>query len=420
MRLRHSLVASLSGILMASALGCGGGSADSRPEGGGGKDGTAGTDDVFGGGGAHSGATGHAGGGTPRGGASGASSGGMAPGGAGGNGRANDCTDAFTEALIAPSDVSVVTPIGLVGGGGTEVVGRSYIFPREGQGELALHAPTSMKLVGGTRYLPPGAPDGYHPDWALAFQPDCSSAILIELYHVKNVAPAISEVLGDEVSASSAWRSLPHDEQVHLDAGDAIGGYVHGINSVAFDFIVKDDDVTNEFAEPARYADSNVLHVVCPYRYYTPALRSAFEELLGAPGTGPVPRTTCGSVALDVTGALAGQWFLDPDVSTGRGNISLEGGYGNPHAIGKNPDQSITFGNIGPSHQGYRLYRDASSWVDPAEVTDRHCYQLASNGAPQGWLYYVLASDTEMQVFHGESGECPSGAPTTGGKTYYR
>jgi hypothetical protein len=208
--------------------------------------------------------------------------------------------------------------------------------------------------------------------------------------------------------------------QVHFDAGDEIGGYVHGINSVAFDFIVRDDDVTNEFAKPARYATSNVLHVVCPYRYYTAELKSAFEELLGAPGAGPIPSTTCGSVALDVVGALVGQWFLDPDVSSGRGAISLVGGYGNPHAIGKNPDDSITFGNIGASHQGYRLYRDASSWVDPAEVTDQHCYQLSSNGAPEGWLYYVLVSDSEMQVFHGDTGECPSSAPTSGGKTYYR
>jgi hypothetical protein len=342
-------------------------------------------------------------------------------GGGGGSSKKNDCKDAFTEPLLDVDAINTVTPIGLVGGGGTEIVGRSYIFPRSDiEDEIQLFAPTAMTLIGGARYVPTGAPEGYHPDWALAFKPDCSSAMLIELYHVKNVVPALVEAIGDDIKPTSAWKSLPVGAQVHLDAGEQFGGYLLGPTSVAFDFIVRDDDVTNEFAEPARYKDSNILHVVCPYSYYPTELRSAFEQLLGAPGVGPVEGATCGSVAIDVVGSLAGQWFLNPDPATGRGNLSLTDGYGNPHPIGKNPDGSIVFGNVGPSQQGFRVYSDDASWRDPADVTDQHCYQLGTPGSPNGWLYYVIVSDSELKAFYSATGECLQTAPTEGGKTYYR
>jgi hypothetical protein len=86
--------------------------------------------------------------------------------GGGASGSSQSCVDAFTAPLIDFEDVQVVTPIGLVGGGGTEIVGRSYVFPDPAiEGAVSLYAPTAMRLVGGVRYLPPGAPDDYHPDW---------------------------------------------------------------------------------------------------------------------------------------------------------------------------------------------------------------------------------------------------------------
>ena len=328
------------------------------------------------------------------------------------------CADAFTAPLIDFENVQVVTPIGLVGGGGTEIVGRSYVFPRpEIADAVPLYAPTDMKLIGGVRYMPPGAPEDYHPDWALAFAPDCSSSVLIELYHVKDVVPELLEALGDEVAMSSAWRQT--SANVHFEAGDEIGEWVRGPTSVAFDFIVSDKAVDNEFASPARYAASNILNVICPYRYYTPELREQFESLLGAPGGGPIAGTQCGSVAIDEPGALAGQWFLDPDPVSGRGILSIEDGYGNPHPIALNPDHSIVFGNVGASIQGFRLYEDAPTWRDPRAVDDGHCYQLGQSGSPAGYLYYEVISDFEMRLFYASSGECPDTMPA-GGRTYYR
>jgi hypothetical protein len=276
-----------------------------------------------------------------------------------------------------------------------------------------------MRLIGGVRYLPPGAPDDYEPDWALAFMPDCSDRVLIELYHIKNVVPALQQAIGDTVAMSSAWRSVA--TEVHLEAGDQLGDFVNGPHSVAWDFIVRDEDVVNAFASPTRYANSNILHVICPYAHYTPELRAAYEALLGAPGAGPQPGTACGSVSVDVIGALAGQWFFDPDPSTGSGELSLMNGYGNPHPIVKNPDGSLTFGNVGFSLQGFRLYPDAPTWRDPAEVTSEHCYQLATDtGTPEGWLYYVIVSNSEMKLFYSSTGTCPQTAPVSGGRSYYR
>ncbi len=332
---------------------------------------------------------------------------------------ADGCKDAFTQPLLSLDEIELVTPIGLVGGGGTEIVGRSYVFPRsDGEEPITLYAPTGMRLIGGVRYIPPGAPEGYVPDWALAFAPDCSSRVLIELYHVKDVVPALKEAIGDEPKPSSAWQSVP--TAVHFEAGEPFGAYVHGLNSVAFDFIVKDDDVTNSFHTPERYENSNLLHIICPYSYYAPELRSEFEALLGAPGGEPVPETDCGSVAIDTPNALAGQWFLDPDPESGLGQLSLTDGYGNPHPIVRNPDRSITFGNVGASIQGQRVYPEAETWRDPREVTDAQCYQLGTPGSPAGWLYYVMVSDSEMRLYQSPSGECPSEPPASGGRTYYR
>jgi hypothetical protein len=273
-------------------------------------------------------------------------------------------------------------------------------------------------LIGGVRYLPPGAPEDYHPDWALAFAPDCSSSVLIELYHVKEVVPALSEALGDELSMSSAWQQTT--AMVRFEAGDKIGEYVHGPTSVAFDFIVSDNAVTNDFATPARYATSNILHVICPYRYYTPELRASFEALLGAPGGEPIAGTDCGDVAIDTLGAIAGQWFSDPDPASGRGTLELQNGYGNPHPIVLNPDRSITFGNVGASIQGVRIYEESATWRDPREVDDEHCYQLGTPASPEGFLYYVVISEREMKLFYSSSGECPGVPPASGGRTYYR
>jgi hypothetical protein len=320
---------------------------------------------------------------------------------------------------MAFDNISMVTPIGLIGGGGTEIVGRSYVFPKsEIEGSIPIYAPTAMRLIGGVRYIPSGAPEDYHPDWALAFAPDCSGQVLIELYHVKDVVPALSDAIGDEISQSSAWHSV--NTVVHFAAGDQIGAYIHGPTSVAWDYIVKDDAVTNPFTIAERYATSNTLHVICPYQYYTPELREQFEALLGAPGVGPISGTSCGSVAVDVAGSIAGQWFLDPDPATGRGTLSLTDGYGNPHAIVEYPDHSITFGNVGSSFQGFRIFSEAPTWKAPAEVTDQHCYQLGNPGSPEGWLYYELVSATEMKLFYAATGECPETAPTEGGRTYYR
>lgn len=340
------------------------------------------------------------------------------------DGDAGACEGRFTNEIFAPDSLSVVTPIGLIGGGGTEIVGRSYMFPKiELRGRmLPLYAPTAMTLYGGTRYEPLGAPEEYVPDWSLFFISDCDPDVQIELYHIKDVVESIHAVVGDEVQASSAWVQLPAERRVHFEAGELFAYYIPAEGSVAWDFIVHDLSVTNVFVNNERYtaARSNLLHIVCPFQFFTPAIRAEYEALLGAPGGGPVEGTSCGSVAVDVVGSIAGQWFWNEDSSSGIGPLALEDGYGNPHPIVLNPDRSITFGNVGPSIQGVRIYDTDPTWHPPSEVTGEHCYQINPLGTPEGYLYYALTSSNEMTLYYGSSGSCPSTRPSSGGHVYYR
>src|SRR4051812_5939707 len=69
-----------------------------------------------------------------------------------------DCSKplTFSHQIMDPASIKVVTPIGTVGAGNTELVGRSYIFAKDGtEGvRLPIKAPTDMQLVGATHYLP--------------------------------------------------------------------------------------------------------------------------------------------------------------------------------------------------------------------------------------------------------------------------
>jgi len=156
-----------------------------------------------------------------------------------GNSPPTSCTTRpeFAEYLIDPSLVKVITQIGVIGGGNTEIVGRSYVFPVDGMDgvRMPLRAPTSLRVVAAKHYLPPGAPtSGYVPDWSLVLDTGCD--VTIELFHVKDVAASIKAVADTTISNSSAWQPLP--TSVSFAAGEVFGWYQRGLNSVAFDVIV--------------------------------------------------------------------------------------------------------------------------------------------------------------------------------------
>ncbi|HEX2612972.1 MAG TPA: hypothetical protein VHO02_05220 [Fibrobacteria bacterium] len=324
----------------------------------------------------------------------------------------------FTHALIDPAFLKVVTPIGQVGGGNTEIIGRSYVFPRDEQAgnRLTLTAPADMEIFAAGHYIPPGAPtvaEGYAPDWVLLVDLGCG--LHIELYHVKDVSDSIKSAMFDtSITDKSGYLQLRH--KVKVAAGEPFGAYIKGLNSGAFDFILRGDSVTNHFANQARYesAPSNLLHVLCPYDLFQGGVKDSYYALLGTVSGIPIPGATCGTVERDMAGTPAGQWFLDSTIGTGLFPNTKDGDYGTPLPIVLGPDSTVYIGHMGPTGN-IRVDRDNATWKDPGSVTGGWCY-----GFSDGWLWLKMERVDKMLAAYGGSGSCPAQFPNSGFKAYYR
>ena len=323
----------------------------------------------------------------------------------------------FTRDLIDPANLKVVTQIGVVGGGNTSIVGRSYAFPNDNLAgvRLPITAPASGLLRGAAHYIPDGAPvTGYTPDWSLYLDFGCGQSM--ELYHIKDLTPAIKAVIDTSISNVSAWKTL--SQPIPFAAGDPIGWYIKGFNSVAFDVVMWDTTVVNRFENQPRYElmRSNLLNVVCPWTQFETSRRTAYMALIGSQTGVRTPGGSCGTAERDVAGTPAGQWFLSATPSASW-SISMSGNYGDPLPIVLGNDSTIYIGHIGASSD-FRIERNAATWKDPATITTSWCYQASSGST--GWLWLRMNSRLQMDAAYGATGSCPASFPSSGFMPYYR
>ena len=325
----------------------------------------------------------------------------------------------FSDYIIDPGSVKVVSQIGIVGGGNTELVGRSYVFAKDGLDglRLPLSAPTDLDVIGAAHYQPSGTPPGYVADWSLLLDAGCGTRI--ELYHVKDIADAIKSVASTTIATTSAYQSL--SKRVPFRSGETFGWYIKGVNSIAWDFIVHRDAVTNAFANQARYvaSNSNLLHVVCPYDLFTASKKAAYYALIGTVGGTPVPGASCGTVERDVAGTPAGQWFLSAAFGSSFPNTK-DGNYGDPLPIVLGADRTVYIGHTGPTDD-LRIEQANATWRDPATITTSWCYQPSTLPASSAaWLWLRMAGATTMDVAYGSAGGCPAVFPAADARRYYR
>jgi hypothetical protein len=311
----------------------------------------------------------------------------------------------------------VVTQIGVVGGGNTSIVGRSYAFPNDNLAgvRLPITAPASGLLRGAGHYIPDGAPvTGYTPDWSLFLDFGCGQSM--ELYHIKDLPTAIKAVIDTSISNMSAWKTL--SQPIAFTAGEPIGWYVKGLNSVAFDVVMWDETVVNRFENQPRYElmRSNLLNVVCPWTQFESSRRTAYMALIGSQTGVRTPGASCGTAERDVAGTPAGQWFLSATASASW-SISMNGNYGDPLPIVLGSDSTIYIGHIGASSD-FRVERGAATWKDPATITSSWCYQSSSGST--GWLWLRMNSRMQMDAAYNATGSCPASFPASGFMAYYR
>lgn len=322
-----------------------------------------------------------------------------------------NCSDdvRFTYYLVDPKYILSLSQIGSVGGANQAIVGRSYIAVKDEftNQKVPIYAPTDMVLAYTSYYTAPNPVEGFLPDYGLSFEIKCGKRM--SLSHIKEVIPQIKEKL----PATPQIIAYNHPMNIEFKVGELIGYYIKGPGSVAFDFIVDDAYITNQFANQERYEAGhglNTLHSICPYDLYTGAMREAYYNLL--------PGKNCGTMERDKAGTIAGLWFLNPDPSTGAGEFKKEGMYGNPLPIAMSPER-ISIGHIGADNIIW-IYPNNPTYKDPEEITKEYCYQDYPQGAPLGYVYFKIVDEMTMDVYYSETGRCPSSFPSAGEKRYYR
>ena len=344
---------------------------------------------------------------------------GAAPAGAGASSSSPSCDPAsvrFTANIMDPASVAFVTPIGGQTGSGGVVAVRSYVSPlRSLAGQrVPIMAPVDMTLTGAAHYKLPQAPASYQPEYSLYFSGPCG--LDVKFFHVKALAAKLESVVPAAVSPSSAGN--PVSSPLAVKAGEVIGYWIGGGESVAFDFWVDNPRVTNAFITPERYGRSNYLHAVCPYAFYAEPLRSTWLNKLASQGGTIVPGTPCGTVSQGKLGTALGQWFLIKDPAQGQTDvISYDGTYMSQAIISLEADRTVRIGGFWSP--GYILVGASDpTWADPSSVTTgkSQCwFDRSSNRS----LSVVLDSATQMRVAVTD-GPCPSPVDASAWKTYYR
>lgn len=331
------------------------------------------------------------------------------------NSQSSSCAKApeFTHHIIDPKYVRVVTPIGEQTGTGGVIAVRSYIHPAQeflGQ-ELPIYAPTNITLYQASFYKPPGSADNYKPEYSLYFKAECG--ISVKFFHIKGVVGKVAKAVPSKSSNSSAGQNVT---STLIKAGEQIGWYKLGEASVAFDFWVDDERVTNKFIVQSHFSDSNALHSVCPYNFYSPAKKAIWLAKLGAPGSDPIPGTECGVISQGVSGTADGMWFFSPETQNDR--LTYEGAYQSQIMFSADASGIIRIGGLNASAPPAQMMisPNASTWKKATDITvgATHCW---SDGK-QAVKVNVISSKT-MSVLVG-SGTCDSLSSTALSKTYFR
>jgi hypothetical protein len=318
----------------------------------------------------------------------------------------------FTHNFIDPKYVRVVTPIGGQTAFGGVIAVRSYVFPSPellGQ-ELPIFAPTDMSLFQASYYKPEGSSSTYKPEYSLYFDAGCG--IMVKFFHIKGVVGKTADAVPVEPSTSSAGQPV---KVTSVKAGEQIGWYKLGETSVAFDFWVDNAAVTNEFIVNSHFLESNALHSVCPYNYYSADKKAIWLAKLGASG-GPVPGTSCGVISQGVLGTADGMWFISESTKTDQ--LLYDGAYQSQISFVVDASGILRIGGLNASGalKQMMISSNTSTWKKPSDILigATHCW----SDSDQSVKVNVISQKT-MAVLVGP-GSCDAlGSPATG-RTYYR
>lgn len=132
-----------------------------------------------------------------------------------------------------------------------------------------IYAPTDMELIKGAHYV--GGP------YSLDFKVSCE--VMLRLGHITEPVSKIKEAFPAEPQNGSTDNQV--NPPIAFKAGELVG-YSGGppyTLAIGFDFGVYNSATPNRFAaEPDKYTSSIYTTAVCPFDYFTPAIREEYKK----------------------------------------------------------------------------------------------------------------------------------------------
>jgi len=322
----------------------------------------------------------------------------------------------FSSKIFEPAQISHVTPLGELNGGGSEWQATTGVMVNikpavvSGDKMIDVYAPTAMTLESYSYHSDPRSPG--NADWALIFR--INEDVTIKFDHITKATDRIVAVT-TSVPKDRSNEEAPKS-RISFTAGELVA-QTHGTQLAKnWNIYMTDRAVTNKFANQKRYENSNIgyrfINGVCPFNYYESAIKTAYLALMGATKAGQSHE--CGNPSKDVAGSLSGTWFSDEDDSkTGE---QIDGNFVSPLAIYRDSANRVIIDLI--ANTQYRV----EGGIDPAAVNTEQCYNLADkdSGRTSGYAYFKLVSPTIMKLAYGSSSSCPASMPSENTKTYYR
>lgn len=304
-----------------------------------------------------------------------------------------DSDGMFTSKLTDIESLQGIVPPGVAAS--EEIKPHSYM--RIAGERAAIYAPIDMELVQGSLYK---EPESFVADttYILHFAVGCDFAINLD--HITDPVDEIKAVLNDVPRDGTGMDSFL-ETPVKFSAGDLIG-YTIGAGGEdfirTFDFGYYSARADNQYVNQDRYLRSfawKQIHAVCAFDYFPEPLKSAYMDQFVTHTGRLVPGSTCRSPNQDKAGTLAGAWYFEQDSMSVVPHVAIAGDL---------DGASLIIAGL-PSEPYVRIESPEPTYKDPAEVTDRHCYE--SRGHQALYLYFVIVDTMTADLYEG-AGACPS------------
>lgn len=320
----------------------------------------------------------------------------------------------FKRLPVDISKVSYVGPIGVLAPVGGSPLPKQHTgfmltelgVPLVAPGDLTI---TQIRKV--TYKVSPMRP-GYI-DYALFFS--VCDEVRGHFGHVTN----LNETLQPQTSAYQCSTYSTVDETVEsctantkisVAAGTQLATNGTIIDSRAIDVGMSDDRLSDGYANPGRYQKTGASGTMCPWDFYTDALKAQLYAKLGQSESSLTTETPkCGSVAVDKVGTAAGRWT--PKDSPGNGADAADGRFLVFAPDVYSPRSRIAFStrisgitptvnSDGFSYPRFPLQESGRVNLVPASVTadgQIYCYVVNASSSTESFFVQMTTS-SELKV----------------------